>query len=80
MIASGYAWPIVEAHVKYVQPARFNDRLVERQRQGRGGARARPHRRLIAALLPLLCLGLAELSHAAPDVTPAPAGVEPYPR
>lgn len=28
MIASGYAWPIVEAHVKYVRAARFGDRLV----------------------------------------------------
>jgi acyl-CoA thioester hydrolase len=28
MIASGYAWPIVEAHVKYVHAARFNDRLA----------------------------------------------------
>jgi acyl-CoA thioester hydrolase len=27
MIASGYAWPIVEAHVKYVHAARFGDRL-----------------------------------------------------
>ncbi|HEY7638497.1 MAG TPA: thioesterase family protein [Steroidobacteraceae bacterium] len=28
MIASGYAWPIVEAHVKYVRVARFGDRLT----------------------------------------------------
>jgi acyl-CoA thioester hydrolase len=28
MIASGYAWPIVEAHVKYVRAARFGDRLA----------------------------------------------------
>jgi acyl-CoA thioester hydrolase len=28
MIASGYAWPIVETHVKYVRPARFGDRLA----------------------------------------------------
>lgn len=28
MIASGYAWPIVEAHVKYVRAARFGDRLT----------------------------------------------------
>ena len=28
MIASGYAWPIVEAHVKYVHAARFGDRLT----------------------------------------------------
>ncbi|HEX4974105.1 MAG TPA: acyl-CoA thioesterase [Steroidobacteraceae bacterium] len=27
MIASGYAWPIVDVHVKYVHAARFNDRL-----------------------------------------------------
>ena len=27
MIASGYAWPIVEMHVKYVRAARFGDRL-----------------------------------------------------
>jgi acyl-CoA thioester hydrolase len=27
MIASGYAWPIVDVHVKYVRTARFNDRL-----------------------------------------------------
>lgn len=27
MIASGYGWPIVEMHVKYVQAARFGDRL-----------------------------------------------------
>jgi Predicted thioesterase len=27
MIASGYAWPIVEVHVKYVHAARFGDRL-----------------------------------------------------
>jgi acyl-CoA thioester hydrolase len=27
MIASGYAWPIVDVHVKYVRAARFNDRL-----------------------------------------------------
>jgi len=28
MVASGYAWPIVEAHVKYVRAARFGDRLA----------------------------------------------------
>ena len=28
MIASGYAWPIVDVHVKYVRAARFNDRLT----------------------------------------------------
>jgi acyl-CoA thioester hydrolase len=28
MIASGYAWPIVDVHVKYVRAARFNDRLM----------------------------------------------------
>ena len=27
MIASGYAWPIVDMHVKYVHAARFGDRL-----------------------------------------------------
>lgn len=27
MIASGYVWPIVDVHVKYVRAARFNDRL-----------------------------------------------------
>ncbi|HKU13975.1 MAG TPA: acyl-CoA thioesterase [Steroidobacteraceae bacterium] len=28
MLASGYAWPIVEVHVKYVRAARFGDRLA----------------------------------------------------
>ncbi len=28
MIASGYAWPIVDVHVKYVRAARFGDRLA----------------------------------------------------
>jgi acyl-CoA thioester hydrolase len=28
MMASGYAWPIVEAHIKYVRAARFGDRLA----------------------------------------------------
>lgn len=28
MIASGYAWPIVDLHVKYVRAARFGDRLT----------------------------------------------------
>ncbi len=28
MVASGYAWPVIEAHVKYVRPARFGDRLA----------------------------------------------------
>jgi acyl-CoA thioester hydrolase len=27
MIASGFAWPIVELHTKYISPARFGDRL-----------------------------------------------------
>jgi acyl-CoA thioester hydrolase len=27
MIASGYAWPVVEVHAKYVRTARFGDRL-----------------------------------------------------
>jgi acyl-CoA thioester hydrolase len=27
MVASGFAWPIVELHAKYVSPARFGDRL-----------------------------------------------------
>jgi acyl-CoA thioester hydrolase len=27
MVASGYAWPIVELHTKYLRPARFGDRL-----------------------------------------------------
>jgi len=30
MVASGYAWPIVEMHVKYLQPARLGDRLSVR--------------------------------------------------
>ena len=30
MLASGYAWPIVEVHVKHVRPARFGDRLAVR--------------------------------------------------
>jgi acyl-CoA thioester hydrolase len=30
MAASGYAWPIVEMHVKYVQPARMGERLTVR--------------------------------------------------
>lgn len=28
MIASGYAWPVVEVHIKYVRAARFGDRLA----------------------------------------------------
>ena len=28
MIASGYVWPVVDVHVKYVRAARFNDRLT----------------------------------------------------
>jgi acyl-CoA thioester hydrolase len=28
MMASGYAWPVVEVHVKYVRAARFGDRLA----------------------------------------------------
>jgi acyl-CoA thioester hydrolase len=28
MLASGYVWPIVDVHVKYVQAARFGDRLT----------------------------------------------------
>lgn len=27
MIESGFAWPIVELHTKYIRPARFGDRL-----------------------------------------------------
>src|SRR4029453_13826344 len=27
-VPSGYAWPIVDVHVKYVRAARFNDRLL----------------------------------------------------
>lgn len=27
MRASGYAWPIIDLHVRYAQPARFNQRL-----------------------------------------------------
>jgi acyl-CoA thioester hydrolase len=27
MMASGYAWPIIELHVKYVKAAKFGDRL-----------------------------------------------------
>ena len=27
MVESGFAWPIVELHTKYVSPARFGDRL-----------------------------------------------------
>lgn len=30
MFNSGYAWPIVEMHVKYVQPARLGDKLQVR--------------------------------------------------
>jgi len=30
MLASGYAWPIVELHVKYVQAARLGDKLSVR--------------------------------------------------
>ena len=28
MKSSGYLWPIIEAHVRYVRPARFGDRLA----------------------------------------------------
>jgi len=27
MLASGYVWPIVEAHLKYVRPARYGQRI-----------------------------------------------------
>jgi acyl-CoA thioester hydrolase len=27
MVESGFAWPIVELHTKYIRPARFGDRL-----------------------------------------------------
>lgn len=27
MVDSGYAWPIVELHTKYIRPSRFEDRL-----------------------------------------------------
>jgi acyl-CoA thioester hydrolase len=27
MIASGFLWPIIDVHVKYVRPARYGDRL-----------------------------------------------------
>lgn len=30
MLESGYAWPVVELHVKYVKAARFGDRLAVR--------------------------------------------------
>ncbi|WP_250500865.1 thioesterase family protein [Caballeronia sp. GAWG1-5s-s] len=30
MLASGYAWPIVEAHLKYVRPARYGQRIEVR--------------------------------------------------
>jgi acyl-CoA thioester hydrolase len=30
MVASGYAWPIIECHVRYIRAARFGDRLVVR--------------------------------------------------
>lgn len=30
MLASGYAWPIVELHAKYLSPARFGERLRAR--------------------------------------------------
>jgi len=30
MVGSGFAWPIVELHVKYVSPARFGDELSVR--------------------------------------------------
>jgi acyl-CoA thioester hydrolase len=30
MLASGYGWPIVEVHVKYVKAAKFGDRLAVR--------------------------------------------------
>ena len=28
MVASGYLWPVVEAHIKYLQPTRFGQRLA----------------------------------------------------
>lgn len=30
MVESGFAWPIVELHAKYISPARFGDRLRAR--------------------------------------------------
>ena len=30
MVASGYGWPVVEAHVKYVRVAKYGDRLTVR--------------------------------------------------
>jgi acyl-CoA thioester hydrolase len=30
MIESGYFWPVVEAHIKYVKPTRFGNRLLVR--------------------------------------------------
>jgi acyl-CoA thioester hydrolase len=30
MRASGYAWPVIDLHVRYAQPARFNQRLTVR--------------------------------------------------
>jgi acyl-CoA thioester hydrolase len=28
MVASGYLWPVVEAHIKYLRPTRFGQRLA----------------------------------------------------
>lgn len=30
MRASGYAWPVIDLHVRYAHPARFNQRLIVR--------------------------------------------------
>jgi acyl-CoA thioester hydrolase len=30
MVESGFAWPIIELHAKYISPARFGDRLRAR--------------------------------------------------
>lgn len=32
MKASGYAWPVVECHLKYIRPARYGQRLTVRAR------------------------------------------------
>jgi len=28
MVASGYVWPVIESHIRFIRPARFQDELV----------------------------------------------------
>lgn len=87
MRASGYAWPVIDLHIRYARPARFGDRVTVTAtvrewehclriayliRDGEGGRLTRGHSTQVAVEI-----ASGEMLYASPPVLLEKLGVSP---